>query len=316
MLSSPVNELIEYRQYVEGTGYMWADSELEDGSPAGRRLVFGVDDSSHGASYEPLRDTRYRALFRTFADTETSEAGILRFAGRFGMLGSHGSLVRTPFHGDYLLMGETLDTWKFHILRMRSLIVLSDLLEKGDKEGLVALVRLTPDFNFPVFFFHVSDDPQDNRRAAVYFDSFHPELHSPEHILVQTRMCLEREINQALQRDASPCVRYSEEDGKLHLTLSVSSLAGALWLQFALAVTGDKEYRPCTECGMWLEIAPDTYRTNRGYCSDACRAKAYRDRKRKAKEMAAAGHSVAAIAAELGVDDRSVAKWVQSAGRD
>lgn len=45
--------------------------------------------------------------------------------------------------------------------------------------------------------------------------------------------------------------------GALRPTLEVSSLIGAMWLQFALAVDGNRKYRSCPECGEWWD-ATDT----------------------------------------------------------
>lgn len=39
----------------------------------------------------------------------------------------------------------------------------------------------------------------------------------------------------------------------LRLTFEVSSLIGAMWLQFALAGDGNRAYRSCPECGEWWD---------------------------------------------------------------
>jgi hypothetical protein len=61
--------------------------------------------------------------------------------------------------------------------------------------------------------------------------------------------------------------------------LRPATLAGALWLQFALAIDGDRDYRSCVTCGRFYELDPAVARTNRIYCMDACRMRAYRQRK-------------------------------------
>jgi len=88
------------------------------------------------------------------------------------------------------------------------------------------------------------------------------------------------------------------------------SLLGALWLQFALAVAGNKKYRACGACGQWFEVSPDVARTSRSYCKEACRARAYRARKDRAQAMAAEGKSIKQIAEELGSDEKTVTGWL------
>lgn len=66
----------------------------------------------------------------------------------------------------------------------------------------------------------------------------------------------------------------------------VRDLVGALWVQLALAVAGNRTYRSCPVCGKWWD-ATDA-RSHKTVCSDNCRAKrSYRQRK-AAKEEAAA----------------------------
>ena len=44
-------------------------------------------------------------------------------------------------------------------------------------------------------------------------------------------------------------------------------LLGALWVQFALAISGGWKHRRCRYCGTWFEISPEHsgFRTNRLY---------------------------------------------------
>ena len=57
------------------------------------------------------------------------------------------------------------------------------------------------------------------------------------------------------------------------------TLLGTLWLQLALAVGGDKRFRQCPQDGRWWEVQPDIARSNKVYCSAACKQAAYRERK-------------------------------------
>ena len=54
--------------------------------------------------------------------------------------------------------------------------------------------------------------------------------------------------------------------------------------------------RQCLQCGTWFEISPRAARTDRVFCSDACRFKAYRERQSRARRM----HALADFVAEHG----------------
>jgi DNA-directed RNA polymerase specialized sigma24 family protein len=57
----------------------------------------------------------------------------------------------------------------------------------------------------------------------------------------------------------------------------------------------------------------DSKRAGADYCSDACRFKAYRIRKKQALESKAEGKKNAEIASILGSDSKTVGKWIKEA---
>ena len=89
------------------------------------------------------------------------------------------------------------------------------------------------------------------------------------------------------------------------------SPASVIWLQFALAVAEDKRFRPCEVCGRSFELSPDVNRTSRVYCTNACRVKAYRQRKDKAQRLRAKGKTLREIAAQLGSTTETVKEWLK-----
>ncbi len=78
---------------------------------------------------------------------------------------------------------------------------------------------------------------------------------------------------------AARVVMTPDRDRPLALKIIAPTLLGALWLQFMLAVDGQKQYRACATCGQFFELDPAVARTNRRYCSDACKSRAYRARR-------------------------------------
>jgi hypothetical protein len=98
--------------------------------------------------------------------------------------------------------------------------------------------------------------------------------------------------------------------GKMDLQVMPKNLLGALWLQLAEAIGGGKKFRQCDTCGGWFEVAPRHNRADRQFCTDACRSRAYRGRQDRARQLAAEGRRLPAIAKELGSDVKTVRKWV------
>ena len=112
-----------------------------------------------------------------------------------------------------------------------------------------------------------------------------PEILEPAAFLVQ------RWINDHLKGKAAPHLSYNIDIGKRVLQIIPEDLLAAMWLQFAQAIDGNKEYRACKECGRWFEIShrqADGRTKRREFCSDACKSKDYRTRRDRAAKEAAA----------------------------
>jgi hypothetical protein len=112
------------------------------------------------------------------------------------------------------------------------------------------------------------------------------------------------------------CPRFGRDvkRGKWTLRFAPSNLAGALWLQLAESIAGDKRWEGCPGCGQWIEVKTAERRADRRYCSEACRAKAYRARKQRSIQLALAGRTVEQIAAEIGADVEKVKQWTKQRG--
>ncbi len=81
------------------------------------------------------------------------------------------------------------------------------------------------------------------------------------------------------------------EDGRLVYRNEPETLRAELWLQLARAVAGNRVHASCERCGMWWELEPGANRSDKRYCSDACKQAAYRERKRNERRSAAGGQS-------------------------
>ena len=85
---------------------------------------------------------------------------------------------------------------------------------------------------------------------------------------------------------------------------------GAMWLQYARSIDGNKNYRQCRQCGKWFEISLEANRPTRLFCKDACRYKFYRERIATAQELHLEGVSIEAITQRLETDTATVEGWI------
>jgi hypothetical protein len=89
---------------------------------------------------------------------------------------------------------------------------------------------------------------------------------------------IEKTINEWLEGCVDVKFQRAEKHG-WELATVPRSLIGALWLQLAQTIAGSKQYKVCPVCGKLFEASRGANRSDRLYCTDACKARAYRDRK-------------------------------------
>jgi hypothetical protein len=104
-------------------------------------------------------------------------------------------------------------------------------------------------------------------------------------------------------------------DGPPQLTPVPTSLLGLLWVQLISAVERNKQFRRCSapRCSIWIDVSPDegAKRRDSEFCSDACRSRAYRDRRRQARVLHSRRVSLRLIASQLDSDQATVKKWLR-----
>jgi DNA-binding NarL/FixJ family response regulator len=99
------------------------------------------------------------------------------------------------------------------------------------------------------------------------------------------------------------------------LSFAPASLLAAMWLQFALAIAGDKPFVACKFCGRFFEISTEQtgFRTHREFCSDSCKTMDYRRRKRMALRLASEGCAIGQIARDLKTKPATVRAFIRAA---
>jgi hypothetical protein len=99
-------------------------------------------------------------------------------------------------------------------------------------------------------------------------------------------------------------------DGAINLHVVVHDLLSVLKLQIVEAILDQKKYRNCDQCGKPFELSPSLNRSDRVFCSDNCRVKAYYRRKIRAVELRNSGASIREIMKETGSDADTINKWL------
>lgn len=310
----------QFRQLVHEGGYRWIEtrpafSQGGEGKP-GRYLTSGtpLGVAYNAVGYSPLHPSM-AALFRTFADLEPTEEAIQAFANEYGLLGDPVTTwIVLPMEGaasQTIGWGESLRGWTREIHAMRRAVKVWDAARSGDLDFLGSVIQWHPrgvryeDGRYVEWLLTV-DDPE----STLWSRFRQGDVVMPAYEFVR------RTITKHLEGRVSPRMLWEHDRDRITMRMVPHSLVGALWLQFARAVEARSEFGRCRACGKWFVYEPDTARTNRRYCSDACRFKAYRQRQKEAIDMFARGQSVEEIAEALDSTAETVRRWVQKGGLD
>lgn len=313
-------ELIQFRWDVSEEGYQWIELNSEPNEKQKTPfLTTGIPVGVGGflvKRYNPLQ--MYSALYREFSEMDLSQEAILNFANMYGTLGgSTEQSIHLPHPDDpdrtVIGVGESFDQWKKNIHLMKQLLVLWDAVQQKDIDTLSNCILW--DHSYAVRY----QTPSNLAKIGTTLNEWiaHKHMHSEllEHFksldLVQPAMYfIQRKINQQMKGHISQRLLWDNDHKQLSLYSVPDSLIAALWLQFAQAISSKKTYRRCHQCNTWFELTPDIARTNRLYCSNACRSKSYRNRQASAKKLFIGGKTVEEISDQLNVDSTTIRKWI------
>lgn len=230
-------------------------------------------------TYEPLKE--HSGLFQTFANIKLSLKGIRAFANAYGHLGE----------------GET---WPLQVTKE------NDFESDEERETY----EFTRDFTAVPNTYNDWKSAILSMRQAVGLWQQYRESPKDEVVARELQSAVDYQLLDVRAVACFQLVPRLKYQPALHL--QPYTLLGAMWIQLALAISGNKELLQCPECCRWFEMTPDVTRSTRLYCSDACRSRAYRTRKNKAAELRVEGKSVAQIAEILGCKVKNVASWLKT----
>ena len=235
--------------------------------------------------YQPLKGQA--APFLTFVHTKPTKAAILKFANKYGALSASritrswqaddAGHIRTKFEG------HSLESWQKEMGVMSDAVRLWNAVRQKDLDELKAAITWKDDRS--VSFTGWDDSTKKFRRLSlIASEEHHPELFArlqPGDLKTPALFYIQQVINKNLAGRVSPRMLWDRD--KLGLFYLPASLAGALWLQFSLAVTGleESDFRRCGYCDNWFEISAKAARKSRLYCSDSCRVSAHRKKRVK-----------------------------------
>lgn len=241
---------------------------VESASAVAPLLLVGWE----GASYEPLREEP--ALFRKFAALKDTRGAYEGFACAYGVPGGATWAVST---GETTEGGEALcypvaysfNWWQAERHSLAFAVHLWDALRAGNAETVLGeCVATGPNAEGSRDVLTPWADGGKYRACGTV-----PRNSSPE-VMVRTALantvslfCSQEGVRVALAVVSGPS---DTPDGVgLRLTFQVASLLGAMWLQFALAIDGNRRYETCPVCGDWWDATAS--RADRETCSDRCR---------------------------------------------
>jgi len=314
-LHSPQGELEADEQYLYYSG---ASEEMvsatKDAKDWRAEINCFVDTNAYGID-------RYPKLFEEFAKTPDSTEGCAAFAREYGFLYSRFGVSRWPRQWQALRknegnrfsgwkQAESVDQWRYVIRLFRTIIGLWKGLEAPDTEELERVLLEGPRYR--------SEATYEIDQLAIYtrYRCGEEEARlAPDYSTFFIGHC--QRMRLAILNE---CVRdqgfqFSTEfvphlEGQVALRMPPGNLYTALVFQLFEAMITKKDFRQCEVCGTWFELHPDKARTDKLYCSEACRFKAYRHRQSSAYEMHCQGKSIEDIADALGTSALKVEGWI------
>ena len=325
------NSLFDFKWLVISEGFQWTKVVcpplMEDNEPTTTQWLI-EPQNERGRTSSPMREST--GLYLEFAELAPKKQPILDFANRFGLLGTE--LIRRPDpmsdqesrDGVHQVIGEDLEAWKNHILVMKDVVEVWDLVARRDTERLIEVQRARQLFTDP-FSSH-----RELERALVgvmlseyetyeYFQN--PEAFEPlpafdetsrTAILRAAKSYVMNEVNEHLLEAVVTPRLVLDSQAEPRFFIVPRTLLGAMWLQFAEAISHQKEYRRCRNCHAPFEISAGRTgsRSDSTFCAVACKTEFHNQKRRDARRLRSEGKSLREIAARYKTTIPAVKKWV------
>lgn len=257
-----------YRQEVKLGGYEWvclADARGAEPTEKNKKIFVLVPRTPNSDTrvYDPFEDEP--GMFRDFALCGSNKDSVLAFVNKYGPFSwkDTNTYSSNDIHGWYECglreddsFDETFDRWSWRSTVMDVALRPLDALERSLSAGV-----------------------DDERKRSV------ENILLPEMVTLFCRMNSFAQFRIEISDCRPPGSFFGPEYA---LRLHPSSLIEVMWLQYAQVITGQKVLRPCVVCGKPFDVGPGQWasKETKEYCSEACRSKADRQRKRAFERLA------------------------------
>jgi hypothetical protein len=289
---------------------------------------------SKGPVFQPLPAVQRRqTLFLDLAGTAPTPEGMAQFRQRFGDRPAGGAVVDADT-GHVLsrivgcnpsLPGD--EELRQEILALRQCVRLWELVRDDQIDALKRYIRWQPDpeGGYSVVYNAGADVPPDQPAPSpvvIASASVYPELRrqmNPDDLVTPAVVFLQRLVNERLDRMMTSRLLGKPQERELGLYSVPKDVVGSIWLQFAEAVAGKKEFERCEVCRTWIEKSgrgrsrkdqERKGRSDRLYCSPRCKQEAYRQRKERVLRLHAEGKKPREIAQEVGTTAETAKGWI------
>ena len=306
------------------TTYVQRDPYNDGERAEGTFVVEKVDFECEVRPFAPLME--HTGLFREFAEMHPlTSTKAVAFADRFGTLGADNLTFqieraieggKLPGHGLGRAMkwhtGEYLDNWEFEVAVANHVVELMDLIRAKDVTGLSRFLSWSEDGQYVKYEAEYKEAIRGFERISLEKLNANPAYPTrPPDVIRPAMWAMQTLINIRLKNYVSkPKILWDSRFRHLTVRIIPENLISVIWLQIALAVEGDKDHRQCTQCHRWFEVGGDL-REDAKYCQQSCRSKAYRGRRKKARELAESGLKPNEIAKQLGTNIKTVKGWIK-----
>ena len=281
--------LVQFRWFVPSEGFEARRTHapnLRAVPEDSYELYLVAKESSGGSPYSPLTD--HTALFKTFISTALTPTAVTQFANRYGDLGSTVARAIEANPGvksRTLGNGEKFEDWYAELDAMHRAVTLWEAALAGDTGTLTKLIKWKSGLVFydPINQSSGSGDNVPNASVgpeliASTFDDVFGEVSRgwvPGDLISPAWYQVKRWVNNRLALHVSARLLDDEGENRYGLHLYPKGLIGALWLQFAQSIDRNVQSKKCRNCSNWFRAN----RSDRRYCSSACKQKAHRARK-------------------------------------
>jgi hypothetical protein len=278
-----------------------------------------------GKSNQPMNTRTFAqprelsGLFLHLAETPADERGVKAFREKCAEVLGRTPMRTTVAPSDLSAVFSGQD-WEESARWMRLLLDLWRMAKKKKQADLRRHIRWTQrksNKKCVVYECRRDDYPEAHLPGDIHEIIASNDVHTdwlnvlkPKDLFAPALAFIEIKVNQHLGADVSAQLLLDAKTKRLRLEVIPRTFSALIWLQFGRAVAEGKEYRRCLECDSYFEHSATTARTNRRFCTNACRSKNYRGRQEEARRRHAEGWSLQEIVRYLDSDKQTVQGWL------